>query len=57
MFLKIHFVGSFYKRSGGYSEMTYRFSDLFVFCKVFSEVPNDIESSADLNAQFQRDGK
>lgn len=57
MFLKIHFVGSYYKRSGGYSEMTYRFSDLFVFCKVFSEVPNDIESSADLNAQFQRDGK
>lgn len=57
MLMKIQFVRSFCKWSGGYSEMTYRFSDLFVFYKVFSEVPNDIESSADLNAQFERDGK
>lgn len=48
---------SFYERSGGYSEIKYGFSGLVVFYKVFSEVPNDIESSDGLNVHFQRDGK
>lgn len=37
--------------------MKYSFSGLVVFYTVFSEVPNDLESSDGLNVQFQRDGK